>query len=254
MNLEDQPPINQLIGIGLPPLWRTHIHAWFTQAEAYFDLRKITSDSTKINYVILSLSSEVVQEVYDLLSTKYQSYIEFKDALIKRFSKSEHERICQLTAEELGDRTPSELLRRMQSLITDSSLESGIFRQLFLQKLPSNVREILASISDDTSLVNLASIADKILVVRRHELPVVATNSISSSPRLSLQDQINALAVRFDQIATSRSPSLSRTPASPKSKNKCQTRCWYHIRFGKHARKCIPPCDYKKSENFCAQP
>lgn len=254
MSLEDQLPLNQLAGTGLPPLWRSHINAWFAQAEAYFDLRKITLDSTKINHVILSLSSDVVQDVYDILSTKYQVYSEFKEALIKRFTKSEQERICQLlTAEELGDRTPSELLRRMQALVTDSSIETGIFRQIFLQKLPPHVREILASISDETNLPNLASIADKILVVRKHEPSVATTSSISTPSNLDFQDQLNLLSARLDQLAKSRSSS-SRRAGRSKSRTRYKTRCWYHIRFGKRARKCIPPCDFHKSENPRANP
>jgi hypothetical protein len=255
MNDQNQVSLNRLAAIGLPTLWPSHINAWFTQAEAFFDLRKITSDYTKINYVILSLSSDLVQEVYDILSTKYEVYSEFKDALIKRFSKSKQERICQLlTAEELGDRTPSELLRRMQALVTDSALETGIFRQIFLQKLPPHVREILASISDDTPLVNLASIADKILVVRKHELPSAVTSTIATSSHSDLQSQINSLTARLDRLVSLRSRSSSRRPARSRSRSRHSHRCWYHSHFGPRARKCVPPCDFNKPKNSEANP
>jgi hypothetical protein len=255
MSLEDQLPINHLSGLGLPPLWRSHINAWFTQAEAYFDLRKITLHSKKINHVILSLPSDVVQDVYDLLSNKYQVYADFKEALIKRFTKSEQERICQLlTAEELGDRTPSELLRRMQTLVNDSSIETGIFRQIFLQKLPTHVREILASLSDELTLVNLASIADKILVIRKQEPRVANVNALEATSHLSLLDQISNLNARLDHLANSRSFSLSRRFGREKRKVRTKSRCWYHKRFGKKARKCIPPCAFHKSGNSPAKP
>ncbi|CAL8078531.1 unnamed protein product [Calicophoron daubneyi] len=132
MASSEQTTLNQMTSLNLPSLWRSHVKAWFTQAEAFFDLRKITQDSTKINYVILSLSSDLINDVYDILANKYQVYDELKAALIKRFTRSEQERITQLLfAETLGDRTPSQLLRRMQALITDNSIDTSLFRQIF---------------------------------------------------------------------------------------------------------------------------
>ena len=124
-----------MTALNLPSVWRSHVKAWFTHAEALFDLRKITQDSTKINYVILSLSSDLLNDVYDILANKYQVYDELKAALIKRFTRSEEERMPQLlSVEASGDRTLSEILSRMQVLITDNSIDTSLFRQIFFTK------------------------------------------------------------------------------------------------------------------------
>ena len=255
MASEDQVSLNQMTILNLPSLWRLHVKAWFTQAKAYFDLRKITQDSTKINYVILSLSSDLISDVYDILANKYQVYEDLKAALIKRFRRSEQERITQLlSSEALGDRTPSELLRRMQALLTDNFIDTSLFRQVFLQKLPSHVREILASISDETSLTDLASIADKILVVKQQEPPTLTTNTLTVSTTSSLQHQINLLSARLEQLAKYPSHTSPRRRRRSRSRATARSRCWYHTRFGSKARKCVPPCDFHAAGNATANP
>lgn len=53
----------------------------------------------------------------------------------------------------------------MYQLIGDKKIEGGILKQLFLQRLPSNVQLILASTNDSLPLVELAQLADRILDV-----------------------------------------------------------------------------------------
>ena len=86
-----------------------------------------------------------------------------------------------LISEELGDRKPSQLLRRMKQLLGENKLEDRILRQLFLQRLPQNVHLILASSSDTVYLEQLAVIADKIIEVAPP--PTVAACSNTPSPQ-----------------------------------------------------------------------
>ena len=81
---------------------------------------------------------------------------------------SEQRRLQQLfSSEELGDRKPTQLLRRMQQLLGDTpGITDGSFiHKLFLQWLLANVRMVLASTSDSVSLDELAQLADKIVEV-----------------------------------------------------------------------------------------
>ena len=55
----------------------------------------------------------------------------------------------------------------MQQLLGDkaSSTDSSFLRELFLQRLPANVRMVLAATPDITSLEELAQLADQVVEV-----------------------------------------------------------------------------------------
>ena len=118
---------------------------WFAQVEAQF----ATAQKTKFDYVISSLSPEIAMEVRDLLPAE-NPYDTLKTQLIKRTAASKQCILQQLiSGEELGDRKPTQLLRRMQLLLRDKlgagTDANSFLRELFLQRLPPNIRMVLAS-------------------------------------------------------------------------------------------------------------
>ena len=123
---------------------------------------------TKFDYIVASLSPEIATEVRDLILTPPTTnpYDNLKAQLIKRTTASEQRRLQQFfNAEELGDRKPTQLLRRMQQLPGEkaASTDSSFLREFFLQRMPGNIRVVLASTADTTSLEELATLADKIV-------------------------------------------------------------------------------------------
>lgn len=75
-------------------------------------------------------------------------YTTVKGALLRRLFAHAHRRIQQLlNTEKLGDRCPTQFLRHLQPLLGDTadSLDTVILHELFLQRLPTNVRLTLIS-------------------------------------------------------------------------------------------------------------
>ncbi|XP_022102076.1 uncharacterized protein LOC110985394 [Acanthaster planci] len=267
------------VSLKLPPFWPHDPTIWFAQVDAQFQTRQITTQATKFAYVVSSLQPEIAQEVRDLLISPptVDQYDKLKMELIKRTSESEQKRLHQLLiSEELGDRKPSQLLRRMKQLLGENTLEERILRQLFLQRLPQNVQLILASSSDTVDLEQLAIIADKILEVASPPTVVTSTtvNAVSSSKSLEkrideLQSQVSDLTTLVHELVMkgtskgkrdfSRGRSRERTknksiddrrsPSKSKSVPRAGSDCWYHWRFGDKATKCVKPCSYSETKS-----
>ena len=168
MSADDPVPIEPQVSavqVKLPPFWPKDPALWFAQVEAQFLTRGITVSKTKFDYVVSCLAPEYATEVQDLLlePPAEQPYENLKAQLTKRTSASEQRRIQELlSTEELGDRTPSQMLRRIQQLLGDMAprMDAALLRELFLQRLPANVRMVLTPSARDLGIDQLAQLAD----------------------------------------------------------------------------------------------
>ncbi|KAH7956146.1 hypothetical protein HPB52_006485 [Rhipicephalus sanguineus] len=91
---------------------------------------------------------DVVEDLGDAIASPHLShpFDTLKAAIIPRKSESEHSKLQQLlTATELGDRHPSQLLRRMRQLLGGPSTPYGdeLLRELFHQRLAQNMTRSL---------------------------------------------------------------------------------------------------------------
>ena len=212
-------------------------------------------------YVISSLSPEIACEVRDLLikPPEENPYDTLKAELIKRTAASEQRKLQQLLGgEELGDRKPTQLLRRMQQLLGDQlpTPDNAFLKELFLQRLPANVRMVLASADPSNELPKLAEMADKIIEVATP--PTVAATSTPVSEVQQLREEVSRLAELVPAITAghrrqrARSRSTGRRPQSPacldpqtpQTSTTSDSLCWYHKKFGDSAKKCQQPCNW----------
>ena len=241
------------ISIKLPPFWPADPQIWFAQVEAQFETRGIRASKTKFDYIVSSLSPEFATEVQDLILSPpaEEPYDALRTQLIKRTAASEQRRLQQLfNTEELGNRKPTQLLRRMQQLLGEKAgtVDGSILRELFLQRLPSNVRMVLVSSPESVGIDDLATLADRITEV------ATSTSSVSSveqSSQVSSElDQLRAEVADLRKLLQSsnryhrrpRSATPSRRSSSPAPSRSSMDLCWYHSRFGDAARKCRSPC------------
>lgn len=262
--------------IKLPPYWANDPALWFAQVEAVFATYNIRSQATKFNVVLSSLSMEYATEVRDLLLERPQAleYDVLKATLIKRTQLSDQQRMEQLlNGEHLGDRTPTQLLRRMQQLLGSSSLDRNLLRQLFEQRLPSSVRMVLASLPADHPLDAVAEMADKIMQVTPPAQPATAVHAVAPPvqthpPGLEpILASLHALTTKIDALVNhppyrgrsnsrsgsrSRGPSFSAPATSGQSSDQPSDICFYHNRFGEAARRCTTPCAFKPTPSTTA--
>ncbi|XP_022111482.1 uncharacterized protein LOC110990694 [Acanthaster planci] len=246
---------------------------WFAQVEAQFPTRKIIMQDTKFAYVIGLLPPEEAREVRDILIAPpdQDRYDHLKAEVIRRTSISEQKRLHQLLiAEELGDRKPTQLWRRMKQLLGENTLEEKILKQLFLQRLPANAQFILASTSQMTPIQQLAELADKIIEVsiphRTHTVSAVSP-AVPPSGQPSLQtqalqakvdeltQQVNALTSQLMSQQRGRRRTRDSTPSRPRSSSRGRSPshagkdCRYHWRYGTDAKRCVSPCSYKPRQD-----
>ena len=260
------------VSIKLPPYWPNDPAIWFAQVEAQFSTRGITNQNTMYAYVVSSLQPAVAEELRDLLLNPptTQPYDKIKAELITRMSSSDQKRLHQLLiSEELGDRKPSQLLRRMQQLLGERTLEDSILKTLFLQRLPTNVQSILAT-SDSLNTEQLANIADRIMEVGNTATPAQQTVASIKPGNPNKQNEIEELRSMVatlttqvtelsDQIRRDRGRSQNRNfnrkgkgswRSNSRSKSKDGNRvndtgeCYYHRKFKEKAYKCRPGCTY----------
>ncbi len=150
----------------------------------------------------------------------------------------------------------------MQQLLGDklasTADDNSFLRELFLQRLPSHVRMVLASADATTELGKLAEMADKVMEVTAPSVaaiqekppkpPTTQHATLPASEVKQLREEVARLTSLVESLAThscrrssSRFRRRSPSPAAPTNKSP-GTLCWYHRKFGKEAKKCHDPC------------
>ena len=215
------------VAIKLPEFWEQQAAVWFAQTEAQFALRRITEDDTKYYYVVSALGNATACRVAHLLGNPPEDdkYETLKCVLLETFGQTESERARQLLSlPGLGDAKPSELMDRMLALLPGNHKPCFIFKEIFLQQLPWQVRSALAN-SNITDYRALAREADKCFSATQH-------------------CQVANIDYPVDESAPPAvAAALARAP-SPAQKQQATGMCFYHAQYGSKARRCRPPCNY----------
>lgn len=236
-----------------------HTEHSFHQLESWMALNGYVSDDEKFNALKVFIEPETYDAVASLIYSPpiNNKYDTLKSAIIKAFTDSETKNIHKLLSElQLGDRRPSQLLTEMFRLYKGP--KDKIFRELFLARLPPNVRGILTSAPtlpgvEPMSIETLAQWADNIMEQTSSTLNI---NALSEKPsELSeLKAQVNRLTKQLDKLLSHRSRSRSRSRNNEKNRSNSSSKnesdvCFFHERYGqgKHANtKCKPGCRLHK--------
>nr|VZI44398.1 unnamed protein product [Spirometra erinaceieuropaei] len=187
-------PIAGIHTFDLPSVWLGDIALWLRTVESRFALRQITREDTKFHYVVAALPMDIATDLRDIIDCPPTEapYTALKEALISRISLSTQKRLQGLISEEdLGDRKPTQLLRRLEQLADGQKLDATMFKQLFLQRLPPSVQAILAPNIPSSTVQMLAETADRIL--EYYQPPVTVNVASRSTTAPTIEDVVKRL-------------------------------------------------------------
>ena len=248
---------------------------WIHMVESSFNTHhpKITVNQTKYDHMVKALPYSVAEEISDVI-TNQMGYEKLKEALVNRFSESTERRFEKLlVSEELGDRKPSQLLRRLTSLSTGENVVSeAILKKLWIGRLPKSVQTVLQISS--ANIEELANLADKIMDIEQSSMaeiqrvhpttgasggniPQSDTNATADNNMLSqlfslirdLKVEVSELRNQSETRGRSQSRRSSPTRARSSSGRRQYDLCWYHWKFGAESKKCRQPCKFVKPGN-----
>ncbi|XP_008470933.2 uncharacterized protein LOC103508179 [Diaphorina citri] len=101
---------------------------------------------------------------------------------------------------DVGDRTPSQMLREIQRLAGEDVPEN-IIRRIWLKKLPTFTQQIVQAVSLTTPLTQQADVADKVMSVNNGNISAVSPLPPSTSHSNTSHDtQLDELTKRLDQL------------------------------------------------------
>ncbi|ENN74384.1 hypothetical protein YQE_09024, partial [Dendroctonus ponderosae] len=224
------------VSVRIPPLWGKNIRIWQMQVEAQFSNSNIVQEKTKFNHILAALESDVAEMISDFIF-QLQSSQPYTDLMRQSDGRKVNKLLTEL---DLGDRKPSHLLREMK-VLAGTQVQPDFLRAMFLQRLPNNVRAILATSSD--SLDNIASMANKIMEL---STPSYSTQAVVSTPTPPHDnDRISRLETQVAQLCSTINSVKPRTRSSSRSTHQPTQLdvssfdfCWSHIKYGRKARKC----------------
>ncbi|KAF7267438.1 hypothetical protein GWI33_019329 [Rhynchophorus ferrugineus] len=249
---------------------------WFLQIEWTLKHAGITTRAEKFEIVRAALDPIYTQEVRDLLFNPppeaEDPFSKLKEAVRECSGLSIQNRTRQLLErEKIGDRTLSQFLRRLQSLIVDAA-GHDIIKVMRMNQLDPITRASIVAQQGSTKLEDLAKIADNIkdsLGSWRPAGDTAPTNNSESQLAeefAQLRLQIHGLQAKVDEVAkhqhasfrnrsSSRSSSRGRSSSRSSSRDRSRIRgcklydglCWYHYNYAERARRCRPGCRYDRS-------
>lgn len=256
-------PIITMPHVSIPRFYKPDPAMYFINVESQFTLAGIVSDHDRYVQLTAKLEPEILAEVSDVVrNPNTRTYSALKKAILMRFGQSEEQRLNRLLGTmEMGDKTPSQILREIQRL-ADTGIPESIVRGIWLKKLPTYTQQILHAVSLTTPLAQQAEVADKVMAVSH---PTSTISTVSNHDTSLIETRLDELSKKVQELSSSLETLLRRSTSehSSRSHSRSRTRspaaqhryCYIHHKYKSEARHCAAPatCKFeadKKSENY----
>ena len=233
--VEDEVATVGTLSVKLPTFWPDMPEKWFAQAEANFRARRISSNKTKLNLVVVALDPDTLKGVLDLIEEEpdEESYGKLKARLVQSFQLSPVDKIKKaMEMPALTDESPVKLADKMIALTRGASAEE-IVKTMFLAKLPDEVRKVMWA-EPLSGWTEMKARANRLWHAEKdRSRPYVNETEVASAG----EQEANAVRAARKGGRNSGVREFARTfqqlPGGP---------CVFHYFFGKSATRCRDPC------------
>ncbi|VDO89873.1 unnamed protein product, partial [Schistosoma margrebowiei] len=163
-------------------------------------------------YVTSSMFTSDVSEPYEIL----------KRSILKRGDLTDRKRLDQLFNNiDLQHGSATDMLQRMREVIGLRTFDEGLFKQLFLSKLPQQVQAVLVSFQNN-ALNELATSADRILEITKSSISEVF--SVKEKPHTTQNDITESCHTLTRYLNLRNDRSRSRSPRRSISRKRSVSR------------------------------
>ena len=233
---------------------------WFKIVESQFLLARITVSSTKFHHIIANLPVKVLNQLSDSVIAS-ESYDDLKKALEGLFTKSKPELFDTLVNQHrILCTKPTLYLQDLRKISAPLDITDDFLRIKFLKALPDNLRPVLASYDCNTSLEELARVADTLLEYGGGHQATSTVNIQSYGNHVSyVGNSADSRGAHYASVqpyqpnrgsntqgSTTSVPDYSQvsTPIGVRAFHAKQRPkvCRYHLYYGKNAKSCKSWC------------
>lgn len=157
--------------------------------------------------------------------------------------------------------------------LSSSKMDDSLLIQIWKQRLPQAIQEILSGSADNTPSTELARIADRIRDVETQRTVNVVQSQQPAGVNETLVAAVQLLTKKIEQLQTrgrdfrsssmssrnrqhrqrsgsnsNAAPNRANTPArtAARANNDESRMCWYHRCFGADAENCTQPCSFQR--------
>lgn len=201
------------------------------QFDSWLKVTKIDDDEERFHLLKMLVEPETYQQVGNIITTPPETgkYTTLRDAIIKAFTDSEAQRLKSLLGGiQLGSRRPTHLLAEMSNLYKGP--KDKLFQELFMSRLPANVRAILVSMEQNQpkgpapTINMIAQWADAIIEQTENQPSI---NKINAEPSSSnLVKVMDGLINKIDNFSF-------QNKRKTQNQKKPDDICFYHRKHGK---------------------
>ena len=245
------PAVNQHAAptkVKLPPFWSRDCRSWFTLAESTFNRSGINDTRLRFDLVLPALPEDVIEQVLALLHAVddiADPYRALKVRLVELFTPKPLDLAQKIIfGGELGDRRPSQLMETMLALLPPGEPDGIIFKALFINRLPADIRNHVVAAGLNTTSREMAAMADNLWFAAN--LSKGGNKRTQAVAAVQQDDEDLEEAVAALSVQPKRTQPRRKAAKGGKGKG---TVCFSHKKYGADCWKCAEPTTCTWTEN-----